>query len=121
MAALSAEFASEVIFHPAPPSVISAPSVAVIPGDPFLEPETQGLVRERWDVWVAASLKSPDRGAADMREISLRVMRAAHSVGGVWRNASGPRRLAESQTMQIVSVNRIDFKYSPSEVVIDDN
>ncbi len=119
MEALSSEFAGEVVFHNAPPSSVTAPSVIVIPGDPFLEPETQGLVRERWDVWVAASLKSPDRGAADMRSISLRTKRAAHSVGAIWRNASGPRRLAATQDQQIVSVNRIEFKYLPEEVVND--
>ena len=119
MAALSSEFSSEVVFHNAPPATITAPAVAVIPGDPFIEPETQGLVRERWDVWVAASLKAPDRGAADMRSISLRVMRSAHSVGALWRMASGPRRLADSQSQQIVSVNRIEFKYLPEEVVND--
>ena len=119
MGALKAEFDSDVIFHPAPPPTFTAPSVAVIPGDPFLEPETQGVVRERWDIWVAVSAKSPDRGAADMREISLRVMRAAHKVGAVWVRASGPRTLREQQTQLVISIGRIEIKYSPAEVLND--
>lgn len=113
MEALAEEFAQEVVFYPSPPSALTAPSVAVIPGDPFLEPNTQGLVLERWDVWIVASLKSPDKGASQMRDLSLRVMRVAQKVGAVWRNASGPRRLADASTQEVVSINRVDFKYPP--------
>jgi hypothetical protein len=116
MEALAAEFASEVAFHPAPPSNITAPAVFVVPGDPFLEPDSQGVVRERWDVWVAVSLKSADRGAAEMRDLTHRVVRTVHSLGAVWRSSSGPRRLADPNTQQIVSVSRVDFKYQPPQL-----
>ncbi len=119
MEALAAEFNQQVVFYPSPPSTITAPSVAVIPGDPFLEPETQGLVLERWDVWAVASLKSPDKGPTQMRELSLRVARAAQSVGATWRNATGPRRLSDPQAQEVVSINRIDMKYPPSAVIGD--
>lgn len=113
MAALAAEFALDVTFYPAPPSQITAPAVLVIPGDPFLEPETQGIVREGWDVWVVYSVKSPDRGAVDMRDNSLRVMRTVQALGAVWRGASGPRRTTVAYTQHAVSINRVDFKYAP--------
>jgi hypothetical protein len=117
MAALKEEFDQEVVFYPAPPSTVTAPSVAVVPGDPFLEPNTQGMVLERWDVWAVASLKSPDKGAADMRNLSLRVAAVAQKVGATWRNSSGPRRTAaDPQAQEVVSVSRLDFKYPPSSV-----
>jgi hypothetical protein len=114
--ALREEFSQEVVFYASPPSSVTAPSVAIIPGDPFLEPNTQGMVLERWDVWVVASTKSADKGAATMRELSLRVAGVAQKIGATWRNSSGPRRLTDPQAQEVVCITRIDMKYPPSSI-----
>lgn len=114
--ALKAEF-TDVIFTPTIPSTVSPPSVVVAPGDPFLESSTTGatgMVMERWDILTAVSVAEPGPGIDKMRDLSLRVRRAVSSVGGVWRNASGARRLqgAAENEPTVVSVNTVTFLYN---------
>jgi hypothetical protein len=112
--ALSAEFGADVSFSGAPPSTFTAPSVVVVPDETFLSPETHGLVKESWEVLVVVSLKDPAKGIEQMRQISLRVMRAAHSVGAVWRSATGPFVVGGDTNKSLVaSKNKVDFKYPP--------
>lgn len=109
--ALKAEFDNEVIFSPSVPSVITAPSVIVSPGDPYLIVGTQGTVEETWSILVAVSVKEPGPGIDLMRELSLRVRRTVVSQGAVWRQAAGPRRVSAENTQTVVSVNTVAFKY----------
>lgn len=115
--ALAVEFDDDVIFSPTIPSQVSAPAVVVAPGDPFLEPSTTGtggMVLERWDILTAVSVAEPGPGIDLMRNLSLRVRNVVSSVGGVWRNASGARRLQGTgeNTTTVVSVNEITFQYN---------
>lgn len=113
-AALATEFSGDVTFHPSMPSTILAPCVIVAPGDPFLTNATHGTVEESWDVLVAAGLKDPRRGVGQLRDLSLRVRSAAAGVGGLWQQAAAPR--VNDQTLTGISVNRITFKYPPSDI-----
>lgn len=112
--ALKTEFKNKVQFSAALPSQVSAPAVIVAPGDPFIEPGTMTLMNENWDVLVAVSLKDAQGGIAQMRNLSLRVRKAAISVGAHWIQASGPRTLPNNQnTSQVVSINSIRLAYEP--------
>lgn len=113
--ALRAEFSGEVSFLASYPSQISAPAVIVTPGDPFLENDTHGAIRETWHILAAASQKEPRRGVETMRDLSLRVRRASSSVGALWDRAEGPRRLSPEDSQTVISINRISFKYVPTE------
>lgn len=115
--ALTAEFTDEVIFMPTIPSTISAPSVVVAPGEPWLEPSTTGtagMIQERWDILTAVSVAEPGPGVDLMRNLSLRVRKAVSGAGAVWRNASGARRLAAmgDQTQIVFSLNTVTFNYN---------
>lgn len=118
LAALKAEFADnepEILLLEHPPAVFSAPSVVVSPSEPFLEPDTHGMVRERWDVLVVVAMKEKGIGVDQMRDLSLRVFRAARSVGAVWRRASGPRRpQGDDARALVLVVNELDFKTDPT-------
>jgi hypothetical protein len=120
LSALQAEFDSDVQFHANLPANFTAPSVVVAPDDPFIEPTTHGLVNEHWNILVVYSATAPDRNVTQMRQNSLRVMRAVHSVGALWVRTTGPRRATanEADTTQLVQ-NQITFRYSPSEVLAD--
>jgi hypothetical protein len=112
--ALATEFANEVVFSEAPPSTVSVPSVIVSPADPYLLPSTRGAVEERWDVLVAVSLKNKAVGIAQLRDISLRVHKAANSVGATWHSASGPRSLLDEKgRSSVISANLVTFQYPP--------
>ena len=113
--ALTHEFANEVVFQPFMPATLTIPSVVVSPGDPFLIPATHGMVEERWDVLVAVAMKDGGSGILQMRDLSLRVLRATVSVGGIWREASGPRRLTDDR-QSVVSSNTISFRYQPPTI-----
>lgn len=118
VAALTEEFDDDVIFTPTVPSTVSAPSVTVAPGEPFLEPSTtSGIVLERWDILTAVSVAEPAPGIDLMRNLSLRVRKVVLGVGGVWRNASGARRLAAmgDQTLIVFSLNSVTFQYDPTQ------
>ena len=119
--ALRVEFAGDVTFMAQVPKQITPPSVVVSPGDVYLEPrEVAGnLIREHWIVLVAVSVKNMAGGLSTMREHSLRVRRAANSVGAVWTGASGPRRLADQatgDTETVVSLNDIHFRYDATTI-----
>ena len=114
--ALRVEFSGDVTFMAQVPKQVTPPSVVVSPGDTYLEPRdvAGSLIREHWIVFVAVSTKNMAGGLNTMRENSLRVRRAANSVGAVWTGASGPRRLAYQQTGDtetVVSFNNIHFRY----------
>lgn len=122
-AALKTEFSTGMVeFRASIPSTVSAPSVTVVPGDPFLEPrEAAGpLVRERWDVVVAVSLKDAQTGIRQMRELSLRVRKVVNANGAVWQRASGPRRLAGPDGVQqsqiVVSVNEVQIRLDANSI-----
>jgi hypothetical protein len=119
IAQLRAEFVDvaeeSILLLENPPAVFSAPSVVVTPGDPFLEPETLGLIRENWDILVVVAMKDKGLGIEQLRDISLRVRRATIGAGAVWRRASGPRKpQGEDAKALVLSVNEIDFKTTPS-------
>ena len=109
--ALKAEFKDEVIFSAALPSTITAPAVIVTPGDPFIAPNSVGVVEEVWDVLVAVSVKEPAPGIEQMRDLSLRVRRVVTSHGATWRQASAPRRVSHEKAQTVVSLNTVAFKY----------
>jgi hypothetical protein len=88
--------------------------VVVVPAEPFIEPATHGLVKETWEVLVVVSLKDPEKGIDQMRQISLRVMRAAQPIGAVWRSASSPHVVSPDKGL-VASKNKIDFKYPPAD------
>lgn len=112
--ALKDEFSREVKFHPSIPSTVTAPAVIVSPGDPFLENSTAAArgVKESWDILVVVSLVAPERGLAQMRDLSLRVRDVVSAVGGHWESASGPRQ-SDPDATQIASFNRVTFRYTP--------
>ena len=117
VAALTAEFTLEVVFSPTLPSSLTAPSVVVTPSDPYIEPRTGGanLVTENWDVLVAVNIAEVGPGIDMMRDLSLRVRRAAAGTGATWRSASGPRRLAGETTAIVFSINEVSFYYNPQD------
>jgi len=118
VAALTAEFTLEIVFQPSLPSQLTAPSVVVVPSDPFLEPSAvggAGLVQESWDVLCAVSISEVAPGIDQMRDLSLRVRRAASGTGATWRSASGPRRLAGETTAIVFSINEVSFYYHPED------
>lgn len=120
VAALAAEFTTEVVFSPTIPAVLTAPSVVVAPGDPFIEPSTQGGiagggVQERWDILCVVSITSPKEGIDAMRNLSLRVRRAVSTTGARWNQASGARRLATDNSLNVFSLNTVTFIYDPSQ------
>jgi hypothetical protein len=112
--ALRAEFGPEsgVLFQAVPPTVFTAPSVVVTPGDPFLSPATHGaLVLEAWEVLVVVAVKEVSVGVEQMGDLSRRVRRAAGSVGALWEETSGPRVPAATDSRGFVFViNRVSFK-----------
>jgi hypothetical protein len=112
--ALRTEFSSDVSFAASLPSTFTTPSVVVAPADPYLEVSSMGEVKESWDVLVCVSTKDNKSSIAQMRQLSLRVMRAVQSVGAIWRSAGGPRLTGGDDRTKVVSVNRVDFKYVPS-------
>ena len=121
VAALRSEFAGDVTFMAQVPKQVTPPSIVVSPGDVYLEPrEIAGpLIREHWVVLVAVSTKNMAGGLNTMRENSLRVRRAASSVGAVWTGASGPRRLADQatgDTETVVSLNDVHFRYDATTI-----
>ena len=114
VAALVSEFDGEIIFAPWLPPSISPPAVVVAPGDPFLVPGTHGGVVETWRILVAVSISEPRMALDQIRTLSLRARKAAHSVGAVWRDSGAPGQTA-SNTSTVVSVTEIAFRYPPSE------
>ncbi len=98
------------------PNKITPPSVIVTPGDPFLTPATHGLIEERWDVLVAMNRTSPDRGVAGFRELSMAVMSAAHSIGAIWEETSGPRTVGDGDSSYVLVVNKVRLKYAPADL-----
>jgi hypothetical protein len=118
VAALTAEFTLEVVFSPSIPAVLTAPSVA--PGDPFIVPSTQGGiagggVQEMWDILCVVSISSPKEGIDAMRNLSLRVRKAVTSTGARWQQASGARRLATDNSLNVFSLNTVSFIYDPAQ------
>jgi hypothetical protein len=113
--ALAAEFDGEISFLPSVPSTLTAPSVVVTPGDPFLAPITFGLVAETWEVLVVVSMKDKSSGIRQMRDLSLRVREAVSGVGGTWRGASSPR-LPKSEPAKglVLSLNTVAFNFDPN-------
>lgn len=101
----------------APPPTITSPAVIVAPGDPFLTPETHGLIVEHWQVLAAVSLKTPDRGVVEMRNLSLRIRAAVSAVGAIWEQTSGLRFQSPTDQTVAVGVSRIRFKYDPADVL----
>lgn len=121
IAALAAEFTTEIIFSASIPSVLTAPSVVVAPGDPFIEPSAigggsgDGLVVERWDILCVVSIAEPGEGIKTMRNLSLRVRRAVGKNGAVWAQASGARRIASDNSNTVFSLNTVSFIYDPAQ------
>ncbi len=114
LAALRTQLGDDIAtFHEVVPNKITPPSVIVTPGDPFIEPVTQGLVEERWDILVAMNRTSPNRGVAGFQELSLKVRAAAHAVGAIWEGASGPRKVGDGDSSYVLVVNRVRYKYDP--------
>lgn len=109
---LAGEF-TDVVFHSTVPANLTAPSVVVAPGDPFLEPGTHGLIVEAWDVLVVFRADSPDRNLETMRRNSLRVRAAAARAGAAWSSTSGPRRAGGEESTVALAVNAIRFRYDP--------
>lgn len=111
--ALSERFEGEVSFADSVPSTLVAPSVVVSPGDPFLEPRSLGAVREKWDILVVVNFSDRKSALTQMRDISLRVREAVVYAGGVWEQASGPRRdtTNEANRNLVFSVNTIHFDH----------
>lgn len=115
--ALSDEFAgSEISFSATPPNTFTSPSVVVTPADPHLITDTHGMVREVWEVLVVVSLRDVAKGLSQMRQNSLRVMRAVHTQGAVWKTASAPHTVPSDNNKSLVaSKNRVEFRYQPAE------
>jgi hypothetical protein len=120
VAALEAEFTLEVVFQPALPTALTAPSVVVVPSDPFIQPRTgaANLVEESWDILCAVNISEVGPGIDLMRDLSLRVRKAASGTGATWRSASGPRRLATEQSNVVFSINEVTFYYDPAQHLI---
>lgn len=112
-AALKQEFEADVTFYPTIPSVITPPAIVIMPSDPFLEIATHSTVKETWDVLVAVGIKDTESAVILARDLSLRVARAANSVGAVWGGAAGLTVPESIQTMHAVAVNKVMFKYVP--------
>jgi hypothetical protein len=111
-AALAAEFAGDIIFVPAPPTVYTPPQVVVTPDDPFHNPSTHGAIEEHWRVTVVASFKEARAGFADLRNLSLRLARACQSAGAIWEQTRGPTTTgANAQT--VLAEGAVRFKYLP--------
>lgn len=113
-AALVAEFEGDLIFAPWLPPTINPPAVIVAPGDPFLVPGTHGGVTETWRVMVAVSIAEPRMALDQIRTLSLRCRKAAHSVGAVWRDSGAPSPTAPNSST-VISITEIAFRYPPSE------
>lgn len=113
--ALRSEFSTEIVFQEAPPSTFSAPSIVVTPGEPFITPDSHGVVEENWDVFVVVGMKDKASGFAQLRKLSLRVFAAVRSVGGYWREAGGPLVFQADAKTLIISTNRVSVKYDPSD------
>lgn len=115
--ALTEEFSQEgkqVQLHLAVPAQFTVPSVVVAPGDPFIEPRSLSEVRERWEVLVVFNSLADDRNVAQMRLNSLRVRRAALSVGALWEQTGGIRRASNEPTDTTALVpNTVIFPYNP--------
>lgn len=120
LAALRAEF-SDVTLYVAPPKSYTAPSVVVRPGNPFLVPSNHGLVDETWEVLVLVSAAAPDKGVASMRRLSLRIMRAAHSVGARWEGAPEAGRFEDESSAKVALSNTIRFRYSPADFLLEES
>lgn len=115
LAELRAEFteadAEQVTFLDTPPSVFTAPSVVVTPGDPFIENDTLGLLRERWEILVIVAMLEKSSAIVQMGAISRRVRRAVSKAGATWREASGPRTPQSNEARALVlCINKVDFK-----------
>lgn len=106
----------EVSFHESAPNKLFPPSVIVTPGDPFLEPATQGLIQEHWEILVCMNRTANDRGVSAYRNVSLAVVGAVQSVGAVWEETSGPRLVDGEDTSYVLVVNRVRFKYAPADL-----
>jgi hypothetical protein len=111
--ALAAEFAGDILYVPSVPANLSPPQVIVVPGDPYLAPSTHGAVEERWEVTVAVSIKEPQPGIDQMRDLSLRVMRVVQDAGAVWEQAGGPLASTLPNTQTVITRNTVRFKYIP--------
>lgn len=118
--ALRTEFTTTagVTYQSTLPKQAQADSVVVAPGDPYIQNGTHGAVIETWEVLVVVPMKDTESGLETMRKLSLRVRDAVSKVGASWQEASGPRALQRSaqQKQLVLSVNRVQFKYDPSEV-----
>ena len=117
LAALRTGLASySVAFHESTPNKLYPPSVIVSPGDPFLEPATQGLIQEHWEILVCMNRTASDRGVSAYRNVSLAVAAAVQSVGAVWEETSGPRLVENEDTSYVLVINRVRFKYAPADL-----
>jgi hypothetical protein len=118
--ALRTEFA-DVVLHLEQPASFTAPSVVVKPGQPFLEIGTNGTIEEHWHVLVVANKAAADMGVGTMRKLSLKVRRAAHSVGAIWEGTNQPEVLKdESKTLAILT-NTVRFRYLPDSVLVEES
>jgi hypothetical protein len=115
--ALSTEFKDnpKVSFSTSIPNTFSPPQVIVTPGDPFLTNATAGTILENWDVLAVVSMVDRKSGVKKMREIDLRIRRAASTVGATWEQASGPQLPSETDRANVLSVNRLHHRYEPQE------
>lgn len=111
--ALKEEFDTDVTFYPTIPAVVSPPAIVIMPSDPFLEVATHGAIRETWDVLVAVSIKDTESAVILARDLSLRINRAAGTVGAVWGGAAGLTVPESLQLQHAVAVNTVHFKYVP--------
>lgn len=117
--ALQQEF-TDVNLYLAPAKSYNTPSVAVRPGTPFIEVTTHGLVRETWDVLVLVNSNQPDKGVAALRKLSLRIRRAAHSVGAIWDGAADVGQFQDESNTKIALANIVRFRYTPDPLLIED-
>lgn len=117
--ALQAEF-GDVTLYLNPSAAVQGNSVVVRPGTPFIEPSTHGMVRETWDVLVVVNTAQPDKGVAALRKLSLRVARAAHSVGALWDGAPEVGRFGDDANAKTALSNTVRFRYSPDSILTED-
>lgn len=101
--------------HEALPRQISPNRVVIAPAEPWLTPSTHNEMTEHWDVLAVANATAPDRGVTQLREMSVRILRAVHRVGAVWERSSTPMVPEEATGPQTATfvVNGIRFRWYP--------
>lgn len=92
------------------PDQVIAPAVYLVPGDPFLEPHGYNSFLEHWEALVCVSFKDKELGVDQARNISLKVRKAATSVGVQWTGAEAPRWSENETSMQVLVINNLSFK-----------